>query len=164
MTEIRKIMAALAFSEHAAGIYRFAAKLAGALDANLLVASVVNRRDVDAVQTISAMGYDVDGERYVEAVRQERRKSLEDIIRAQPFSADRLEILIRMGDPADELLKIAVEKDVDLVVLGIKGRSNLEYVFVGSVADKMFRRSPVPVVSYREGADAERLRSRIRLD
>lgn len=164
MTEIRKIMAALAFSEHAAGIYRYAAILAEALEADLLVASVVNRRDVDAVQTISAMGYEVNGEKYVEAIRQERRKKLDEIVQNRPFPADRLEILIRMGDPADELLKIAVEKDVDLLVVGIKGRSNLEYVFVGSVADKMFRRSPVPVLSYRDGADAERLRRRIHID
>lgn len=164
MSEIKKIMAALAFSEHASGIYRYAATLAKALDADLLVASVVNRRDVDAVQTISAMGYQVNGEHYVDAIRKERRKNLEDIVQAHPYPADRLEILIRMGDPADEVLKIAVEKDIDLIVVGIKGRSNLEYVFVGSVADKVFRRAPVPVVSYREGAEAERLRSRIRLD
>ena len=164
MTVIRKIMAALAFSEHVAGIYRYAAILAQALDAELLVANIINRRDADAVQTISAMGYKVDGEQYVESVRQERRKNLEEIVQTHPFAADRLEILIRLGDPADELLKIAVEKQVDLIVVGLKGRSNLEYVFVGSVADKIFRRAPVPVVSYREGADAERLRRRIDLD
>ena len=164
MSEIKKIMAALAFSEHASGIYRYAATLAQALDADLLVASVVNQRDVDAVQTISAMGYQVNGEQYVDAIRKERRKNLENIVQAHSFSTNRIEILIRMGDPADELLKIVVEKDVDLIVVGIKGRSNLEYVFVGSVADKVFRRAPVPVVSYREGAEAERLRSRIQLD
>jgi nucleotide-binding universal stress UspA family protein len=55
-----------------------------------------------------------------------------------------------------------VEK-VDLVVMGIKGRTDLEYIFVGSVAEKLFQRSPVPIISYRDAKNAARLRSRIHL-
>jgi nucleotide-binding universal stress UspA family protein len=34
--------------------------------------------------------------------------------------------------------------------MGAKGRSNVEHLLVGSVADKMFRHSPVTVASYRK--------------
>ena len=77
------------------------------------------------------------------------------------FPAEKVKTVIRVGDPADELLKTAVKENVDMIVMGIKGRTNLEYMFVGSVAEKMFRRSPVPIVSYRDEKNAERLRKRI---
>jgi nucleotide-binding universal stress UspA family protein len=54
-----------------------------------------------------------------------------------------------VGHPFEELLKITKEEKVDMVVMGAKGRSNIEHLLVGSVADKMFRHSPVTVASYR---------------
>jgi K+-sensing histidine kinase KdpD len=56
MDETKKILVALAFSEYAEGIFGYAAKLAKRLDAELIVTSIINLRDVQAVGTISSMG------------------------------------------------------------------------------------------------------------
>ncbi len=161
MDEPKKIMVALAFSEYAESIFGYAVTLAKRLDAELIVASIINVRDVQAVGTISSMGYEVDSEQYVAKIRNERQSKLEKFIKAYAFPADKIKTVIRVGDPVDELLKTAVTENVDMIVMGIKGRTNLEYMFVGSVAEKMFRRSPVPIVSYRDPKNAERLRKRI---
>jgi nucleotide-binding universal stress UspA family protein len=161
MDETKKIMVALAFSEYAEGIFGYAARLAKRLDAELIVASVINARDVQAIGTISSMGYDVDSEQYVANINNERQSQLEKFINAHAFPSDKIKTVIRVGDPVDELLKTAVKENVDMIVMGIKGRTNLEYMFVGSVAEKMFRRSPVPIVSYRDEINAERLKKRI---
>jgi nucleotide-binding universal stress UspA family protein len=68
-----------------------------------------------------------------------------------------------VGNPVEELLKITVEENVDMVVMGIKGRTDLEYIFAGSVAEKIFERSPVPIVSYRDEKNAAQLRKRIKV-
>jgi nucleotide-binding universal stress UspA family protein len=161
MDDAQKIMVALAFSGYAEGIFGYAAGLAKRLDAELIVTSIINSRDVQAVGTISSMGYDVDSEQYVASIRKERQSKLEKFINAYSFPTDKIKSVIRVGDPVDELLKTAVKENVDMIVMGIKGRTNLEYMFVGSVAEKMFRRSPVPIVSYRDDKNAERLRKRI---
>jgi nucleotide-binding universal stress UspA family protein len=50
-----------------------------------------------------------------------------------------------------------------MIVMGVKGRTDLQHVFVGSVADKIFRRSPVTVISYRDENHAEHLKKNIPL-
>ena len=163
MNKTQKIMVALAFSEYAEGIFGYAAGLAKRLDAELIVVSVINSRDVQAVGTISSMGYEVDSEHYVANIKNERQSQLDGFVKAHAFPSDKIKTVIRVGDPADELLKTALKESVDMIVMGIKGRTNLEYMFVGSVAEKMFRRSPVPIVSYRDEINAKRLKNRIHL-
>ena len=50
-----------------------------------------------------------------------------------------------------------------MVVMGPKGRTDLEHVLVGSVASKLFKRSPATVVSYRSESQAKRLKEHIHL-
>lgn len=163
MSHFKKILVALAFSEYAEGIFNYAAKLAIGLDAELVVGSIINQRDVEAVETISSMGYEVNGDHYVTSIREERESRLQQIVKKSSFPAGKLKIVIRVGNPVEELLKLTVAENVDMVVMGIKGRTDLEYMFTGSVAEKMFQRSPVPVVSFRDEKNAARLRKRIKL-
>jgi nucleotide-binding universal stress UspA family protein len=161
MGDIQKIMVAIAFSDYSEGIFTYGARLARNLDADILVVSVINRRDVAAVRKIAALGYEVDGEHYVQGVRDERLKMLEAFVAKAGFPEERVVARILMGDPLDELLKTALLENVDLIVMGVKGRSDLEHILVGSVAEKMFRRSPITIVSYRGEKEAAHLRKRV---
>lgn len=161
MKQVKKVLAALALSEYAQGTFDFAAEFARHNNAELIVVSVINSRDVESVQTISAMGYDVDGDHYVQLVKEERRKVLDDIL-ADETSREKIRCLFPVGNPIDELLKVILDEDVDVVVMGPKGRTDLEHILVGSVAEKIFRRSPATVISYRDDKVAARLRKRIK--
>ena len=163
MSEIKKIMVALAFSDYSAEEFAYASGLAAALKAELVAANILTERDVSAVNTIVAMGYKLDSEAYVKGLIEERQTKLDDMVQAAAFPKEQLNALFKIGNPVDELLKIIVEENVDLVVMGIKGRTDLEYMFVGSVAEKLFQRSPVPIISFRDAKNADRLRSRIQL-
>jgi nucleotide-binding universal stress UspA family protein len=107
------------------------------------------------------MGYQVNGEHYISGIRDERLQELQRFIDKTAFPQNRVRSIIRVGHPVEELLKIAVKEQVDMVVMGVKGRTDLEQALVGSVAEKMFRRSPIPVLSYRDEKSAERLLKRI---
>ena len=154
-------MVAIGFSEYCEGILSYAARMAEDLNAELIVASIINSRDVEAVGTIAAMGYDVDGQNYVSGIEEERRRALDQMLKKISFPNQNVRTIFKIGHPADELPKIAIKEDADLMVMGIKGRSDLEHMLVGSVAEKVFRRSPVPILSYRDAKSAQRLKKRI---
>jgi nucleotide-binding universal stress UspA family protein len=71
-------------------------------------------------------------------------------------------MVFQIGNPIDELLKLILAEDIDVIVMGPKGRTDLEHILVGSVAEKIFRRSPATIISYRGDKVAERLKKRIK--
>jgi nucleotide-binding universal stress UspA family protein len=164
MKDIQKVMVALGFFPHAEEIFNYAAGLALKLDADLVVVHVINSRDIAAVTTISGMGYEVDEEHYIENVKKERKIILDGIVKGSSFPTDRIHTIFKVGNPVDELLGFIVEEKADMVVMGTKGRTDLAHILVGSVAEKVFRRSPVPVVSFRDAKTAERMRQRIHME
>lgn len=152
MNDIKRIMTALGFSKYCPQIFAFAANLALALEAELTVANVINIRDVEAVNSIESMGYQVNRDDYLKGIQEERQAQLDALVAKNRYPQDKLKTIFRVGHPFDQLMKIVKDEDIDLVVMGAKGRSDLERVLIGSVAEKMIRHSPVPVVSFRAQA------------
>jgi nucleotide-binding universal stress UspA family protein len=57
--------------------------------------------------------------------------------------------LLRSGPPWQQTLEVAKEVGADLIVMGTHGRSGLAHAFLGSVAEKVVRMSPIPVLTLR---------------
>lgn len=53
------------------------------------------------------------------------------------------------GPPFLEILRYAKEQDIDLIVMGTHGRSGLVHVLMGSVAERVVRKAPCPVLTVR---------------
>jgi nucleotide-binding universal stress UspA family protein len=60
-----------------------------------------------------------------------------------------VETAISQGTPFLEILKFAKDKEIDLIVIATHGRTGLRHVLFGSVAEKVVRKSPCPVLSIR---------------
>jgi nucleotide-binding universal stress UspA family protein len=150
MPEVNKILVAICFSEYCPGTFAYATRLATQLQAELVLANVISIRDVQAIAKIESMGYSISAEDYVKGVKEERRAELDKMLADSGFPKEKSKIILKVGHPFEELLKITKEEKVDMVVMGAKGRSNVEHLLVGSVAEKMFRHSPVTVASYRK--------------
>lgn len=161
MGSVKKIMVPIAFSQFSKAMLEYAAELAGAFDAELLLVHVINERDIEAVQRITSYGYNVDEEHYIQEVEKNRIAQLEEMIAGIDFPEEKITFKFKIGRPADVLLKMTVKEKVDMVVMGIKAKSELIHAFTGSVAEKMFRRCPVTLVSYRDELNADKLRKRL---
>lgn len=60
-----------------------------------------------------------------------------------------IETVIREGTPSEEIVAYAEENPIDGIVMGSHGRSGASRVLLGSVAETVTRRSPVPVTVVR---------------
>ncbi len=65
---------------------------------------------------------------------------------------------VLLGDPPLEIARFAGEEGYDVVVLGTHGRTGLSRLLLGSVAEKVLRRAPVPVLVVRNHARIARER------
>lgn len=58
----------------------------------------------------------------------------------------RVRHVVAQGSPPLEIARVAGEKRMELIVIATRGESALKHVFFGSVADKVMRHSPIPVL------------------
>ena len=58
-----------------------------------------------------------------------------------------LKTKVDLGDPGDRILNYITSEGIDLVIMGTHGRKGLERVFFGSVAERVIKMAPVPVLS-----------------
>ena len=59
----------------------------------------------------------------------------------------KFEIVTKSGREDEEILTFATQENVDIIVMGTHGRTGIENVFFGSVAEKVLRHSPFPVLT-----------------
>lgn len=86
-----------------------------------------------------------------EALEDAGRRALEDIERRASAAGLETRTELRRGSPADGILDYADEHDVDLVVMGTRGRSAIDRVLLGSVAENVIRNADQPVMVKRLG-------------
>lgn len=64
----------------------------------------------------------------------------------------RLSTHFRYGTPAEQIIQLAADFDADMVVVGTHGRTGVTRLVVGSVAEKVVRTAPCPVLVVRDKA------------
>ncbi|PWB51340.1 MAG: universal stress protein [Candidatus Methanoperedenaceae archaeon] len=151
----KKILIATDGSEHTEKAITHAielAKLTGAQLHAIYVISVVSPPDTIDIKL------DNDPESYrtldasMEGLKKILRHEGDVAIRYIEEQANGMDVRkwIIEGQPAKEILKLAEEESVDLIVMGTLGRSGIEKFLLGSVADKVIRGSKIPVLVVRK--------------
>ncbi len=60
-----------------------------------------------------------------------------------------VECVVRRGDPASEIVRLAEHHKVGVILMATHGRTGLAHILLGSVAEKVVRSSHVPVLTVR---------------
>jgi len=90
----------------------------------------------------------IDGEAAIAPRSEEYFKAEQDKLESVSVPAGvRAERFVREGDPAGEILRAAQFTNADLIVMGTHGRTGLARLLAGSVAERVMRRSPCPVLT-----------------
>ena len=150
MKTINKIMVAVDFSDYSFPAATYAAELAKDVNAKILLTNVFNQRDIDMMNNVAKRAPEFPVKKYVDEYLKDRRERLEDLAKKIDIDHLDVEINVCIGVPYKALLKEIEEKNPDILVMGTKGRSNLVDMVIGSCAQKMFRRCPIPLLSIRE--------------
>ena len=122
---------------------RHAAAIAEQFDATVHVLSVVDTRNRFESPT---SGLSTDA--WLEAERERSAHAIAETVDALPDDIE-VERVRREGVPKSVIVDYVEEEPVDLVVMGTHGRTGLDHYLVGSVAEAVVRRSPVPVTTVR---------------
>jgi nucleotide-binding universal stress UspA family protein len=61
----------------------------------------------------------------------------------------RARIVLRIGSPFVEIIRYAREENIDLIVMGTHGRGLIAHLLLGSVAERVVRKAPCPVLTVR---------------
>ena len=152
MINLDKIMVAFDLSEYAVNAFKFACELAEEMKADLIIANVINHRDVNAVELAKQVSERVSVEKFIEEQKKYRSIEIEKMMAEKYCSIPAVKIIFEIGVPFQELIKVVEQEKPSLVVMGTKGRSNIAGVLFGSTAEKMFRRCTVPLLSVRESS------------
>ncbi len=159
---IKKILACVDFSEYSPMVLEYAVELSKGSNMQIVVFNVINQRDIAGAEMVfsyypGSFANIYNTEDYVKDLKKERSEKLKQMIKESFFNEkSRMEIKISVGIPFECILEAIETEHIDLVVMANKGRSNISRVLFGSAAEKVFRHSPVPVVSVREKAKFKR--------
>jgi nucleotide-binding universal stress UspA family protein len=145
MIALKNILVATDFSEAAATALAYGRELARRYDATLHVLHVVD--DVGArLAAASTLPYDTS--RMQENLNGIERRRLDEALTDEDRRELRLKIVqLVSGSPSHEIVDYAVKAGVDLLIVGTHGRGPIAHTFLGSVAERVVRHAPCPVLT-----------------
>lgn len=151
-----KILFPTDFSEVAAKTRDFICSLNSVEAKEVVIVNVINQRLIDSLDTNYAVifhdgryqdgRYREDPEEIKQRFVNQRMERLAVIGEALEKAGFKVKTLVRVGNPRKEILKLVAQENVSVIVMGSHGRSNIGEMLIGSVAEKVVRRSPVNVV------------------
>ena len=146
MIAIKEIIVATDFGEPAAVALSYGRDLARAFSAQLHVVHVVS--DLAAAAPVSEVPMDLEKVR--QQLNAEAKASLDAAISDDDIRTLKIrKTLLTSSAPARAILDYAGEVHADIIIVGTHGRGGLAEFFLGSVAQKVVRSAPCPVLTVR---------------
>ena len=149
MPSIKKILCAVDLSEHSKMVAEYAVAMAKAFDAEITVLYT-------APSLSQYVGFHVPPssiENFVGEIVTGAEQSMEEFI-AEAFTDPTVKVegKILSGYAAQEILGYATTNEMDIIVMGTHGRTGLDRMLFGSVAEKVVKTATMPVMTIRPKA------------
>jgi nucleotide-binding universal stress UspA family protein len=145
MKRIQRILHATDFSPASRRAFDTALTMAKSLNARLTIASVLPPLVTVPDQYIDAVMID----RLDRQAREWSTKHLNNLAARARKAGVKVAVVLRDGDPADQIVRACRASGADLIVVGTHGRRGLPRFFLGSVAGRVVTMASCPVVTVR---------------
>ena len=144
MPVLKKILCAIDLSEQSESVAEYAVMLARLADASIVA--------VYAAPTLTQYtGFHVPPntiDNFVGEIVSGAEKSMSEFV-AQHFAGVDARGIVVVGYAAEDILAVAEKEQVDLIVMGTRGRKGIDLILFGSVAEKVVKNAACPVVTIR---------------
>ena len=145
----KKVLYPTDFSDCATKALEYVKKLREAGAEEVVLVHVIDVREIEAMATgVAALG--MTTAEYVSELQKKMRdgaeKKLEPVKNELKSVGLKVSVKTPEGIPLKEILRIAEDEDVSLIVLGSHGKSNIKEMLLGSVSEGVIRGSKRPVL------------------
>lgn len=147
MIALAQVLVATDFSEPSDSALGYGRELARNFGASLILVHVVEDLVTRAYGLDGGVFTDAEMQRAVEAACQTR---LEKLIGDEDREALHAEaVVVRSNTPAAAIVDYARQRKADIIVMGTHGRGGMAHLLMGSVAERVVRTAPCPVLTVR---------------
>jgi nucleotide-binding universal stress UspA family protein len=143
----RRILCPVDFSESSLRALKYAISLAQEADGQLTVLHVV-AHEFEYTPGVEYAGITVGD--FLKEREDALQRQLQEVVAGAPEFC-RAESLMTHGKPWREVLRVAEEKQSDLIVMGVQGRGAADLLFFGSTTQHVVREALCPVLTLRRG-------------
>jgi nucleotide-binding universal stress UspA family protein len=152
-TTIKKMLIAIDESEHRGKIIKYGLKLAKSLGADVTVTHVIDRSSMTALGDLEGLlGYYRSGNRVYERELTRHAKELlgeADTLAKKQGMKINVHVIMNAPSVAEGIIDYASSANMDLIVIGTKGRTGGHKFLVGGIADKIVDHAHCPVFTVR---------------
>jgi nucleotide-binding universal stress UspA family protein len=144
MITLKKILVPTDFSDCSKKAMDYALSLAKEFKSEVLILHVIDTRGYEtaAIYNLGPM------EEARKAVQKMSQEMMANFLKEKGIDESRIgDKIILEGAPFIEIIRVAREKEVDLIVIGTHGRTGVSHILFGSVAEKVVRKAPCPVLT-----------------
>ena len=141
----KKILYPTDFSEVSKKAINYIKRLKEAGTQEVVVLHVLSEKGVEAMALYASGSFD----ELLQTVEREAADEMKKIEADLTESGFKVKLRIEIGTPLTDILKVEEEEGVSAIVIGSHGKSNVKEMLLGSVSEKVIRKSKNPVLVIR---------------
>lgn len=151
---MKTILVPFDFSKYALAALQTAKKIAAKADAQLICVTVIpSEIDWDLLPEKARAGYP-----QLTLEMEEARSRIPEYLKMVASAKVQVEVLVKIGVPAEQILRVITKYNVDFVVLGVHGKDFSESKLIGSTLQKVLRNTSCPVLAVKKALDGNAFR------
>lgn len=144
--KIKRLLVPTDFSSPSKNALRYAVKFAEQFGATVTLLHVVE----PLIQPGDGYGAVAVPLVNIETLQKDATSKLNTLAQAEIEELIPVNVLVRSGKPYHEIVTVAKEGDIDLIIIATHGYTGLKHLFLGSTAERVIRHAPCPVLAVRE--------------
>lgn len=142
LKEFKRILVPTDYSELSLAAIEYAFAFSKVFESQIYLMHTLDTIPVLALETM-----DLTTESVIYETEQNAKSDLHIFVVNRIGNVPNLIEVVRRGIAEDQIVKFAREEKIDLIIMATHGRSGIAHVVLGSVAEKVVQRSPVPVLT-----------------